>query len=29
MGKLRGKTPDVFNEDCKKSEVFLQQFNVH
>jgi hypothetical protein len=29
MGKLHGKTPDVFTRDCKKSEVFLQQFNVH
>jgi hypothetical protein len=29
MGKLRGETPDVFNGDHKKSEVFLQQFNVH
>jgi hypothetical protein len=28
-GKLRGKTPDIFNGDYKKSEVFLQQFNVH
>jgi hypothetical protein len=29
MGKLHGETPDVFNGDHKKSEVFLQQFNVH
>jgi hypothetical protein len=29
MGKLHGETPDIFNEDRKKSEVFLQQFNVH
>jgi hypothetical protein len=29
MGKLHGKTLDIFNGDCKKSEVFLQQFNVH
>ena len=28
-GKLHGETPDIFNGDCKKSEVFLQQFNVH
>ena len=28
-GRLRGETPDVFNGDHRKSERFIQQFNVH
>jgi hypothetical protein len=28
-GRLRGETPDVFNGDRRKSETFIQQFNVH